>query len=127
MCLLSGNGLQCDIAAAIRYFTLSGENGNSDGWGEIGWMTENGINTTPDFVAAARYDKFSGDHSIAGAFHFGRCCQSGWRVPVDLVSADRANAELFASDERLKQQNTVCARLNVEWAVVNWRLEIRWL
>jgi TPR repeat protein len=85
MCLLTGSSLQRDIAAAIRYFTLSAENGSSDGQAVVEWMTENGIGTAADVAAAAPYDKLLANHSRAGAFHFGRCCQSGRGIPVDVA------------------------------------------
>jgi TPR repeat protein len=87
MSLLTGSGLQCDIAAAIRYFTLSAENGSSDGQAVVGWMAENGINTARDLVIAVQYYELSAEHSIAGALHFGQCCQRGRGVPVDFMVA----------------------------------------
>jgi TPR repeat protein len=91
MCLLTGSSLQRDIAAAIRYFTLSSENGSSDGQAVVGWMTENEIGTAADVAATARYCELAADHSSASAFHFGRWSQSGRGIPVDLTVA----AEFF--------------------------------
>jgi TPR repeat protein len=54
-------------------------------------MTENGIGTVADGVVAARYYELSAGPSSAGAFHFGRCCESGGGVPIDFTIA----AEFF--------------------------------
>jgi TPR repeat protein len=91
MCLLTGSGLQCDLSSAIEYFKLSAANDSADGRAVVGWMAENGIGTSADFVSAARYYEQSADHSSAGAFRFGLCCQSGRGVPVDFTIA----AEFF--------------------------------
>jgi TPR repeat protein len=91
MCLLTGNCLECDIAATIRHSTLSAENDSLGSQAVIEWMAENGISTAPRVAAAVQYYELSIGHSIAGTLRFGRRYRKGRGVRVDLTVA----AEFF--------------------------------
>jgi TPR repeat protein len=99
--LLTGGDLQRSLTVSIRSFIQSPEGGNPESQRIVGWMTEKGIGTAIDIAAAARYYELSADHSIAGAFRLGQCCQNSLGVPVDFTvaveffqkAADTSNAD----------------------------------
>jgi TPR repeat protein len=128
---------------AAHYFELSARQGDSEGANNLGFCLEHGRGVRQDIKSAAEWYRFAADHNHPeGEMNYQRCLRllGHWNVPdrssrisdhpqsddlarlfiacvdeEDLISADRANADLVASIERLKEQSIEWARPQAEW------------